>query len=530
VIKSQASTDQPNRGESCDLACSNEDGETLAGQRDFVAFEMLGDTFAFPMECVREIIRMPQLVKVPLGPRVLEGLAELHGRMLPVISFRSCCQLARAEPDDGTRVVVVEASGVTLGFIVDRVVAVTTLDVTEIEGVDSLQATVRSDLLTAVLKGQDGRMIAVLDVQGLVASELPIMTGTASRAQPCGPRPAFHDGLPQSQDTIELVSFWLGAQEYALPVDRVQEILPAPEQIIAIPHADARVVGVMNLRDGLLPVISLRQIFGLPDTDLAPTNRIIVMTLHQGSRTSLVGLILDSVREVLRVPVGLIDELPQSFDGGSRRSEVRSICRLEAGRRLVCVLSADALMNLEDLDAAVRDIDGVHRDPVGDTVAGMDVGVEVEVGNESRFLVVRLAGEEYCIDVDTVQEIIRVPDLVTQIPGTPDLVERLVNLRGSVLPLVDLRNKLGFPLPEHDQRQRIAVLIINGVRTGFVVDSVVEVLTVAARDIEVAPELSAEQVKMVTRIVNLVEQNRILFVLETGQLITTDHLATRKVS
>lgn len=490
-----------------------------SGAAEFVAFEMQGETFAFPMERVQEIIRMPELVRVPLGPPGLEGLANLRGRVLPVVCLRSCCGLPPVPVDDATRVVVVEASGATLGFVVDKVTAVTTVEAADIESADSIQATVRSDLLAAVVKGKDGRMTTVLDIQRLVDSEFTVLVRQGANSQAGSSR--AQDKVPEeSQTTVELVSFSVDGQEYALPIDRVREIVQTPDRITTVPNADARVVGVMDLRGGLLPVISLRQVFGLPSTDLALQNRIIVVTIQQEGREGLVGVVLDTVREVLRVPAGLVGDLPSVVNGANRRSEVRSVCRLEDGRRLVSVLSADALMNLDDLDAVVREVAGGPQENE-DGAGAMTVSSGDGRGGDELLVVFRLADGEYCVDVDTVQEIIRVPESLIRVPGTSDYVEGLVNLRGIVLPVVDLRTRLGLPRAVHDERQRIVVLILDGVRTGFVVDSVAEVLKVSTADLEPAPELSEEQAKVVTRVANLADQTRMLLVLETGQLLAS---------
>jgi len=127
--------------------------------------------------------------------------------------------------------------------------------------------------------------------------------------------------------------------------------------------------------------------------------------------------------------------------------------------------------------------------------------------------------------VDAVQEIIRVPDVLIRVPKALDFVEGLVNLRGAVMPVVDLRTRLGLVRGERDERQRIIVLMVDGVRTGFIVDSVTEVLRVSRGDLEPAPALSAEQARLVRRVANLAAAQRMLMMLEPEHLLATDELA-----
>ncbi|GAA4968054.1 chemotaxis protein CheW [Kineococcus glutinatus] len=486
---------------------------------DYVTFEMAGESYAVHMERVQEIIRMSELIRVPLGPPALEGLANLRGRVLPVVNLRRCCGLPSTEHDEATRIVVIAAGGATLGLVVDRVTAVVSVEPDQLEPADGVQSTVRSELLAGVLKHDGRRMTTILDVQHLVRAEFAALARTATAGATSGTwTPSADGGEDDTDDTLELVSFAVDGQEYALPIDRVQEIVQAPERITAVPNAAERVLGVMDLRGGLLPVVSLRRVFGMEVTPLQPHNRIVVITVERDGRSGLVGVVMDTVREVLRVPAALVGALPHVVSGGGTCREVESVCRLEDGRRLVSVLAADALV-----DADVADLAEAGTPEL--TTTEEDDLVDDGRGDDELLVVFRLQGEEYCVNVDAVQEIIRVPDNLIRVPRTLDFVEGLVNLRGAVLPVVDLRTRLGLDRSERDERQRIVVLIIDGIRTGFVVDSVAEVLKVANTELEAAPQLSEEQAKVVTRVANLPRTSRMLLVLEPDQLLGREQIA-----
>jgi purine-binding chemotaxis protein CheW len=84
---------------------------------------------------------------------------------------------------------------------------------------------------------------------------------------------------------------------------------------------------------------------------------------------------------------------------------------------------------------------------------------------------------------------------MTKVPKAAAAVEGVINLRGAVLPVIDLRRRLGLAPVERSDRQRIVVLVIDNVRTGFIVDSVAEVLKVPKSAIEPAPHLSGDQIR-----------------------------------
>ncbi|MEU4687983.1 chemotaxis protein CheW [Actinoplanes sp. NPDC023714] len=493
-----------------DLAADEFDEDT-----DYVTFDMLGERYAFPMRRVQEIIRMPALVKVPLGPPSLEGLANLRGRVLPVVNLRKCCDMAQAAHDETTRVIVVD-SGVPLGFVVDRVASVISIDPQSMEPAESVQNTVRSDVLVGVIKSDGGEMTTVLDVDQLIGSQFAGLTAERRSGRDAASAtrlPAETDAEAESDDTLELVSFAVEGQEYALPIDQVQEIVQAPESVSHVPNAGSRVLGVIDLRGRLLPVVSMRRVFGLPVTPLEPQNRIVVVSIGGG----VVGVVMDTVREVLRVPHQLVAPLPTVVAGDGRKSEVESVVRLEDGKRLVSVLSVNRMFDSPEVRDELADYQEDDR----------EMAVEQERfddgrGDEELFVVFRLDDEEYAVDVDAVQEIIRVPEALIRVPKSFDFVEGLVNLRGTVLPVVDLRTRLGLGRGERDERQRIVVLIIGGVRTGFIVDSVAEVARVGRNVLEPAPELSAEQARVVSRVANLPEQQRMLLLVQVDQLLAAD--------
>ena len=197
---------------------------------------------------------------------------------------------------------------------------------------------------------------------------------------------------------------------------------------------------------------------------------------------------------------------------------VRAICRLQDGRRLVSILAAERMFNTDELRKVVQD--------GGDTDMADEVAKAED--DEEQFVVFRLMGEEYGVPIDAVQEIVRVPELLTRVPKTPDFVEGVINLRGVVLPVVDQRRRFGLPGAERNDRQRIMVFTLRGVRTGFIVDSVSEVMRIPARFIASTPDLSDEQQRLIRRVANLEGQKRMILLLEVTQLLNGQELTALK--
>jgi purine-binding chemotaxis protein CheW len=112
-------------------------------------------------------------------------------------------------------------------------------------------------------------------------------------------------------------------------------------------------------------------------------------------------------------------------------------------------------------------------------------------GKGGKFLTFFLAGEEYGLEILKVHEIIGMLP-VTRVPRTPVFIQGVINLRGKVIPIMDLRSRFGMPATERVQETCIIVVAVRGVQMGIVVDKVSEVSAIASSDIEDAPSFGSD--------------------------------------
>ncbi len=111
--------------------------------------------------------------------------------------------------------------------------------------------------------------------------------------------------------------------------------------------------------------------------------------------------------------------------------------------------------------------------------------------NDGKFLTFFLAGEEYGLEILKVHEIIGLM-AITPVPRTPDFIKGVINLRGKVIPIVDLRLKLGMMEAEATEQTCIIVVQANGIQIGIVVDKVSEVLDISGDEIDEPPTFGAD--------------------------------------
>ena len=155
------------------------------------------------------------------------------------------------------------------------------------------------------------------------------------------------------------------------------------------------------------------------------------------------------------------------------------------------------------------------------------------VANEILQLVTfNLDNEEYAVAILKVQEIIRMKE-ITRVPNSPAEVEGVINLRGKVIPVVDLRKKFGLAGKENDEQSRIMIMDIQGITMGLVVDSVSEVLRIPSNTVEPTPpmasNISAEFIKGIAkledRLIILLDMDRLLGRAEETAMIETTTMA-----
>lgn len=504
-MTSETSVDVPRAG---DTPVITQTSDT----RQFVTFIAGDEVFAVDMTPVQEIIRVPSVVRVPLSPPTLEGLANLRGRVLPIVSLRRALGYAERDTDDASRAVVIDL-GQPMGFVVDKVASVVGVDTSKIESVQGISGTVNTELLSGLIKDIGGHaMVMILNFEKLIAQEFS-QIAAASRTQ--GTLVAKAQADTSSDETehaedaeLHLVSFDVAGQEYAIAIEDVKEIVQVPDQIVQVPQAQSHVLGLMTLRNRLLPLVALRRMFGLAEQDANEQSRIVVVAIGGAS----VGIVVDNVNEVLRVARRDVEVMPAMLARDGDMTDITDICRLDKGQRLVSIVSTQNLFRHSAIKEALTTL-STTTDKTPDTQIGNDSS-----SDDEQVVVFRLGEEEFGVPIDSVQEIVRVPEKLTHVPKAPASVEGVINLRGSVLPVVDLRRRLGLATIERNDGQRIVVFLISGVRTGFIVDAVAEVLKVPRSAIEPAPCLSAEQSTLLARMANLEKQKRML------QLIDPIHL------
>jgi purine-binding chemotaxis protein CheW len=147
---------------------------------------------------------------------------------------------------------------------------------------------------------------------------------------------------------------------------------------------------------------------------------------------------------------------------------------------------------------------------------------------EQQLVVFELANEQYGLDISTVEGIIKM-QAITRMPQAPVFVEGVTNLRGTVVPVIDLRKRFGLQALEHTRDTRIVVVFMNKTKIGMIVDGVSEVLRIPEESIEPTPPMVSNVnsayirgiAKLENRLVTLLDLTKVLSLEEQAVLLKT---------
>jgi len=143
---------------------------------------------------------------------------------------------------------------------------------------------------------------------------------------------------------------------------------------------------------------------------------------------------------------------------------------------------------------------------------------------DEQVVAFRLAAESYGVNIGQVREIVTLPP-ITHVPGAPHFVEGVINLRGQVIPVVDLRQRFGMPPAERGSETRVMVAEVGEFIIGLIVDGVSEVLTVSGEQVEPpSPAIVGPKSLFIRGVARL--GDRLLVLLGLEHLLGSDELAS----
>jgi purine-binding chemotaxis protein CheW len=490
-------------------------------ETQLVTFNLAGEEFGLPISKVKEIVSVPMITRLPKAPDYVEGIANLRGNILPLVNLRILFGLPSEEKTEDTRAVVVEINGRAMGIIVDRVMEVMNVDNGHIAPPPAIsRSSIEANYLQGVARLDHGkRLVLLLDAESL----LPTIDLGQSKLD-VAQESVFASAETAADKTLhetQLVTFRLGIEEFAINIMHVQEIIRVTE-LSKIPNAPEFVEGVVSLRDQLLPIVNLRKKFNMPLVEVTEDSRIIVVNLEKNS----VGILVDSMSEVLMVGNNTIEGLP-SFMNDTQTEQLNGVAKLQDGKRLIMIMDVEKVLSIKEfnqIQSEVETPEGNIESSNESSEAGGNTGLQKSIASsahsdEDQYVTFEIGKERFGVNISQVQEIIWLTD-ITHVPNVRNYIEGVVNLRGNVLPVMDIRKRFHLAEIERTDSSSIVVVDIASRKTGVIVDAVSNVMRLNRDDIEPPPPiiagLDASFVKGVGKIKN---DERMLIILNLEEVV-----------
>jgi purine-binding chemotaxis protein CheW len=315
-------------------------------RKRLVTFDVAGQEYALPLDSVREIVATPDHpTHVPGSDDAVHGVMPYREGLLPLLSLRHLLGLAATASTDVTRkkALIVSLGGMLIGLVADKTRAVIPVDADRLEKVPPVLAARAGGetRIKDVYRAAHDRLISILAPEHLFREDVmrKLMQGDAAIKPP---RDASATAA-RTEDELRFLVFRLNDDEFALPIDEVDEVARVPDQITRLPKTPKFLEGVVNLRGEVLPVIDQRRRFDMPPSATTAGKRLIIVRTERHRA----GLIVDGVSEVLRCAPDKITPSPDLT--GEALGLVRSVINLEASGRIVLLLDPSELLTRAEL-------------------------------------------------------------------------------------------------------------------------------------------------------------------------------------
>ncbi|MCB1160240.1 MAG: chemotaxis protein CheW, partial [Leptospiraceae bacterium] len=258
----------------------------------------------------------------------------------------------------------------------------------------------------------------------------------------------------------------------------------------------------------LIILNNLQEVF---QHELKEDQRILVADIFGAS----VGVMVDRMQQVIRVPENIIDPPPKLLNH-EKSDNLQGIVKLQDGLRLILLLDEKHLFD-EKLLKSIQDLSNTSEEEISDDTENK--GEKTLQHDEVQMVTFKLDKEEFGLYISDVREINRLEG-ITRVPNAPSFVEGILNLRGSVIPAIDLRKRFNLESIQHNESTRVIIVDIENKTTGLIVDSVSDVIRISKNIIEDPPEILSSNVetRFIAGVGNLDKEGRFIMILDVDKI------------
>ncbi len=275
-------------------------------------------------------------------------------------------------------------------------------------------------------------------------------------------------------DEYLFATFFLNELEFAIDVNYVQDAIPSPKQIIALPSTPDYLTGIIDLRDNIVPIINTRKRFKMAANPKTNGGHIAITRCQN----RYMGLTFDAISEVVRVKNRFLEPLAPEFQ--NEGDLLSGIIKLDDGKRLIQIINPNYLFDYKEL-------------PVHLQRATQPQESQAALSSRRQSVAFQIAEQAFGIDIKYVREIIKTPEIKQKIL-VEEYILGAISLREELISIVDLRRFLTGDVNEPTlDDSRIIILRIEDFSFGILVDAILEVITFTKEDLQEMPGWSGNR-------------------------------------
>ncbi len=446
-----------------------------------------GERYGIDSEKIDQILRIPPITPLPLAAPVVSGVVVLGGKMVTVVDLGKLLGVAPVDRDDDrSRIVTVEVQGEQVALMVDEVLDAMTVEEDAMESNRDAE-----EAVVGFYKSPEG-LVQVLSVDRLLPKE------GIERFEPL--EVEAHEGEEATEKTVatdathRYLFFRGGEERFAVDIDLVAELIFVPEVITPLAGSDPVVMGAITLRDEVIDTIDFNRLFGF--APISPDrHEARLMILKEMSKK--VAFCVEGVEEIRDVSTKELESVVSE-----QSDTLEALCK--CGEGIVSIISSSYFRELIDR-YCVSESEEIRDRPSHEEDATM-----------KELAVFAIGKEEYAFDIEGVQEIIAWQE-VTPLPEGDPYVEGVINLRGTIVPVINLPEKIGYESHITD-KSKIVVCQVGGEKVGFLVDDVNDIMFVEDRHVMV----SRNPDRLVQSTISLDGGKRVILELRIEKIVSAE--------
>ena len=464
-----------------------------------------GELFAFDGEEVEQILRVPDITTMPLTSSGIKGVSSISGRTVTIVDMGIVLVNTHIdETQKDARVLTISCDDVEYGVLVDEVLEMVAVDE------DNYELSNKEDGKISAIYKKDNIIIQIIDTCTAINS-LSLVSYQPVEIDYYGNDDADNNSsISKQSDAKRCIFLTLGEEKFAISLEIAREIIFIPQTITPISEAGIGVMGMITLRDDLIVALDLKKIISIPpkqniSDEEVKENRLLILNYEGKS----VALLVDSISEVKDIPLEDTEKLPERFAD----SKIESIYKTKGD--IVSIIATKYLIDITD-EYTIQDEEN-HQD-----TSGEDDKKNKESKEMSEIAAFQINNEEFALDIDDVQEIIKYTE-ITPIPEAPQFIDGVINLRGVVIPIVSLPERLGFT-KEIKPKSKILICDIKGEKIGLFVDDVNEIMFIEDKFVS----KSSSENTLFSEVITLDEGKRVILKLRITEVLDDDTIDSIK--